>query len=375
MPEARHVAGLYVAFGLLAVLLLAPLMPPLQNCDEAAHVFRADQVSHFGLFGVRLTDGEFGGLIDAGLVQMQHQVAPLQSPARSAVTRSLYRTLDWGGLVPAGYPNTAVNPPFFYVPAALVADVARPAGIELPHALVLMRIAMGVATVLISALAIALAGGAALWFYTILLLPMSMALSAAICQDGLLLGCTALAGALLLRLRRQDTTRRIWCFLLACLLLAAVGMSRSPYVVFAALVLAAPMRLPWRLAGLAGITAPVLAWSIRAARYFPLPTRLDGIVSPPAQLLALATHPWRVPLVAVHTLMAGEGRLIRRSFIGQLGWLDIGLPDLYHLAAWAVLGCALLATIRAGALCRGGRWPATRPQYWEPWPPWRWRNT
>ncbi len=349
MLAPKYIAGYYTAFGLLAVLLLGPLMPPLQNGDEAAHVFRADQISHFGFLGVRVPDGEFGGPVDSGLIQLQHQVSPLQSPATFAVTRSIFRPLDWGAQVSAGYPNTAINPPVFYIPAAIAAALARSGGIELPLALVLMRIALGLASVLISAIAIALAGQAALWFYTILLLPMSMALSAAVSQDGPLLACTALAAALLLRMQTQHSVHRARYFLAACVLLAIVGMSRSPYVFFAALALAAPVRLSWRLAGLAGIIAAVLEWSSRAARYFPLPIRPNGIVSPSAQLLTLVTHPWRAPLLALHTLLANEG-LIGRSFIGQLGWLDIGLPGPYRLVAWAVLGLALLLTLRHGHL-------------------------
>jgi hypothetical protein len=204
LPTPKHIAAIYSAFGLLAVLLLGPLMPPLQNGDEAAHVYRSDQVSHFGLLGVRIPDGEFGGLVDSGLIQLQHQAAPLQSPSSHTVTRDIYRPLGWGAPVPIGFPNTAINPPVLYLPASCVAAIARSINIELPHALVLMRIAMGLATVLIAACAISLAGEAALWFFAVLLLPMSMAVSAAVSEDGPLLACTALAAALLFRLQADS---------------------------------------------------------------------------------------------------------------------------------------------------------------------------
>ncbi len=330
------------------MLLLAPLMPPLQNADEAAHAFRADQVSHFGLLGVRIPDGEFGGAADSGLAQLAKQTAPLRPASNRVVTREAFRPLPWGSPVPVGYPNTAINPPFFYLPASLAAALARSLGLGLPNGLVLMRLATGLATVAIGAWAIALAGGAALWFYAILLLPMSMSVSAAVAQDGPMLACTALTAALLLHLQRPGAAWPRPAFAGLCVLTAAVAMSRTPYLPFAALVVAAPVKPAWRAAGLSCVVVVVLAWAWRGAQYFPLPARADGVVLPSAQLRLLASHPWRLPLLAVHTAVA-NGVLISRSFIGQLGWLDIGLPRAYRDAAWACLGLALWTCLRGAA--------------------------
>ena len=93
------------------------------------------------------------------------------------------------------------------------------------------------------------------------------------------------------------------------------------------------------------VVVPVLAWTWRSAQYFPLPLRPDGVVLPSLQLRLLLGHPWRVPLLVVRTLAANEG-LIGRSFIGQLGWLDVGLPSAYRDAAWACLGLALWTCVR-----------------------------
>ncbi len=345
MPAPRTLAAIYAALALLAVLLLAPLMPPLQNADEAAHAFRADQVSHLGMLGIRIPDSEFGGDADTGLAGLARQTASLQSAAGRVVTREAFRPLPWGRPAPIGYPNTAINPPFFYLPAALAAAATRWRGVGLPHALVLMRLATGVTTVAVGALAIAMAGSAAVWFYAVLLLPMSMSVSAAVSQDGPMLACTALAVALLLYLRRPGPARPRLAFAGLCALLAAIAMSRSPYLAFAVLLLAAPVRPSWRAAGLFCVVVPVLAWTWRGAQYLPVPLRPDSVVVPSLQLRLLLGHPWRVPLLVVRTLAANDG-LIGRSFIGQLGWLDIGLPSAYRDAAWACLGLALWLCVR-----------------------------
>ena len=323
-------------------------MPPLQNADEAAHAFRADQVSHLGLLGIPVPDGEFGGAADSGLAQLASQTAPLQSASNRVVTREAFRPLPWGSPVPIGYPNTAINPPFFYLPASLAAALARSLGVSLPNGLVLMRLATGLATIAIGAAAIALAGNAALWVYAVLLLPMSMSVSAAVAQDGPMLACTAMAAALLLYLQRPDAAWPRPAFAGLCVLVAAVAMSRTPYLPFAALVVAAPVKPAWRVAALSCVVVVVLAWAWRGAQYFPLPPRPDGVVRPAAQLRLLASHPWRLPLLAVHTA-AANGVLISRSFIGQLGWLDIGLPRAYRDAAWACLGLALWTCLRGAA--------------------------
>ena len=347
MLRPSGIASLYAVFATLAVLLLGPMMPPMQNGDEAAHSYRADQVSHFGLLGMPISDGEFGGDADSGLAAVKEATAALPFHVEHKVTRAMVAALPWGAPKPIGYPNTAVNPPFFYAPAALMAVVARSFGVALPHALVLMRMAGGFASVAVGAVAIASSGNIAIWMFSILLLPMSMSLSAAITQDGLMSATAGLAAALYIHTARSDAARKGTGFLGLCVLLAVLGMSRAPYAALALLALTVPLPMRRRLAGFCSILVVVLAWSIRSALYFPPAIRANGVVSPFVQLTALALHPWRLAMLAWRTLPANDG-LIGRSFIGQLGWLDVDLPGTYRIVAWAVLLLAAAATWRAG---------------------------
>ena len=356
MTKPRSIALLYALYAALAGVLLATTMPPLQNADEAAHAFRADQASRLGLMGDVLGDGEYGGNVSTGLVALDHRMAVLRDDATRKVTRDAYTPVDWGPLTPAGFPNTAVNPPFFYAPAAIAAAAASRMHVALPHALVLMRLATSVTTTAICCLAIALAGDAAIWFFAVLLLPMSLAVSTAVSQDGPMLACTALATALFLYISRPHPKYPPAVFVVMCVLLTMLGMARPPYLAFSLLAAGAPVGRSWRAVGVACIFVCVLAWSLSSAVHLPLPHRPDGIVSPARQLLSLGLHPWRVPLLAVRSVRANDG-LIGRSFIGQLGWLDVSLPAFYYKLAWAGLALAAIAAWRPGppAVCASSR--------------------
>jgi len=348
MFSSRNVALLYGVFASLGLLLVATTMPPMQNPDEEAHAFRADQVSRLVPLGQILDNGEFGGTISAGLVDLERKTNGLHFHPELKATRAMTTPLAWGAPVPRGFPNTAVNPPFFYLPAAAMDSISRSAGIALPHALVLMRLANGLTTILIAATAIALAGDAAIWLFAVLLLPMSLAVSSAVTQDGPLLACGALAVSLYLHLRKPHSPHKVVSFAAMCVLLTMTGMARVPYFAFVLLILATPVRLSWRIIGMLFMSACVIGWSARSAAYFPLPHWPQGVVSPGLQVLGLATHPWRMPLLVVRTWQANDG-MIARSFIGQLGWLDVDLPSLYRRIAWAGLALAAILVWRRGS--------------------------
>ncbi len=349
MLRSRNVALLYCVFASVLVVLLALTMPPLQNADEEAHAYRADQVSRGVFLGQVLADGEYGGAVSGGLLELQRRTESLRFHPERKATREMCLPLPWGGPVASGFPNTAVNPPVFYAPAAVADVVARRTGMVLPRGLVLMRLAEGVVSVALGAAAIALGGESAVWLFAVLLLPMAVAVAAAVTQDGPMLGCTALAVSLYLHVRKPQAEFAGLAFAAMCVLLALVGMARVPYFAFVLLVAAAPVKRWWRVAGAVLMTLCVAAWSARSAAHFPLPVRVDGIVSPGLQVLSLVLHPWRVPLIAYRTFIANDW-FIAHSFIGQLGWLDVELPGIYREFAWAGLLLAGFASVRRGGL-------------------------
>jgi uncharacterized membrane protein len=245
----------------------------------------------------------------------------------------------WGAEAQTGFPNTAIYPPFFYLPAAGAASVLRNLGVDLPHALVLMRMATGLCAVAIAGTAIAVAGPAAIWLFAVLLLPMSLALTASLSQDSLMLACTALAVALYLRLRNAPARGRVE-YVAFCVILSVIGMARPPYAAFSLLILALPLRRATRAFACAGVLLSVLAWGLVNIRNVVLPRWQEGPAIPLEQLRGLAFHPGRLPALLAETWRV-QNELTSRSFIGLLGWLDVPLPNIYHHMAW--LGLALAA--------------------------------
>ncbi len=347
MNIAPRIAVLYALFACLAAGLLAPTMPPMQNADEGSHTYRADQVSHFGLVATRIDDGEIGGRVEAGLVAVSDKVNAMRFDPAAKVSRAMLAPMPWGPRVQATFANTAVYPPFFYLPAALMAVAARRLGTPLPHALVLMRLATAAVSIAISAAAIAIAGNAALWLFAVSMLPMTIALDAAVSQDGPMLACVALAVACHVRMRRERPARAGWLFACMCLMLTLAGMGRPPDAAFCVLALASPVRPSFRLAGLMAILAGTAAWSLLNASFVVLPPRVDGVVSPSSQLAGLLSNPLRLPSLLLHT-MRFSGDFLAMSFIGVLGWLNVVLPMYYYLCASAILVLAALGSWLSG---------------------------
>ncbi len=339
-------AGLFALYGTIAVLLLASIMPPFMNPDEVAHFVRADQVAHGGL--VARGGAAAPALIDANIIDVAARFAALIKTPALRVPRSFYAPANWGPRVTSAYPNTALYPPTLYLPAAVAIRIGQWMGLTVLPTLELARGAMGMASVLIGTLAIAVSGPAAIWLFAVLTLPMTLALMGALTQDGPMIALAAMAAAAWLRLQAMEAGRKpIWMTVM-CVCLALIGMSRPPYVALAALPLLTPwMTRAWRWAGAAFVALMVGAWSAISL----MQTRTDLMhyagSSAGAQAAGLLRAPWRVVPVAWTTL-AVHGPDYGRQFIGQLGWLDISLPGHYRLMAVAALTLAGLSAWRAG---------------------------
>ena len=347
MKQNTWIALAYMVVATLGLLLVAPTMPPFQNADELNHALRADQISHLGLLPEKLPDGEHGGWIDSGLLTATLPFTYIRFNQTAKVTRAMYAPQGWGPRGPAGFPNTAIYPPIFYLPEAVAFLVSRHLHLTVLQGLELARLAGGTTAIGLAAVAIWLCEAGALWFFTILLLPMAIALFAAVSQDGLMLACTALAACLVYRTKQIPSTL---CFSASVLLLVLIAAARPPYACFALVLILAQVSLRLRLAGITIIVGVALAWSAVVAKHVVLPIFPQGAADPRAQLLGLVVSPSRIlPLLAATWRAHGED--VQESFIGKLGWLDTDLPPYYHLLAWSVLVltgllCALSAAWR-----------------------------
>ena len=352
---AQWLAAAFVLYGLVATAFLAINMPPFQNPDEPAHFERAAQIADGGLIATRFStpgaDGSqhvtAGGSADPALMTAFSPFNALIFHPDTRATRSSWAlNVHWSNArVMTAFPNTAMYPPLFYAPSAIGVSVGRFTRMTVVQTLIVSRLLTGVVAVTIGAAAIACAGGAAAWLFTILTLPMSLSLIASPSQDALILTCSALAGALLVRALRWPSALNRKMLAGLTVTLGLVAMARPPYGALALLPLAlSTVRLRSRILAAAAVLLCAAAWSgITAAT---TSTNFGDFVGadPAAQMARLRGDPLLVVHVAWNTLtLYWRGYLI--GFVGQLGWLDTALPRAYHQTAKVMLGVAAMAAM------------------------------
>ena len=355
LRQPRLLAAAFVLYGLVAAVFLAINMPPFQNPDEPNHFLRAAQLADGGLLGTRFSttgaDGSphltAGGLADPAIMMALAPFNALPFHFDRRATRADWEPrVHWSGeRVMQAYPNTVNYPPFFYAPSAIGVLVGRVAKMTVVETLEVSRVMTGMAAVAVGAAAIASAGGAAVWIFMILTLPMSLSLIASSSQDGLLLACSALAGALVVRALRWPSNAN-WKLLAGlAVTLGLVAMARPPYGALAVLPLGlTKLQLRWRILAAAAIVGCVALWSgITAATALNNFGEFKGS-DPMAQMAYLLRDPFLFVHVARETLVQ-FWRYYLTQFVGQLGWLDVALPRAYHLAAQVMLGIAALAAM------------------------------
>jgi uncharacterized membrane protein len=363
LPTAYGLAVLFLLYGLIAAAVLSRLLPPFQNPDEPAHYLRAAQIADGRLLADRQTRTDAagavqtigGGLSDPAILAAEARFDPLIGTPAARDNAARWRPpVTWSKRHREflGFPNTAMYPPQFYLPAAAGVAIGRRAHLSVARSLEVSRLLTGVCAAALGAVAVACAGAAAVWLFAVLCLPMSLSLMASAAQDGLMLTASALAGCLFIRLARTAPAHPARGVALLGLALGSIAMARPPYILLALLPLALE-ELPWRLRLLGAAIAAGLgaAWSLVVLATSM--TDVGGFVGadPAAQAAWLLRQPWQFAAILTETLLIWWKSLVV-SFVGQLGWLTVALPPAYHAAALGVLALAALATALGGG---GGR--------------------
>jgi hypothetical protein len=345
-------AAAFLLYGLVAVVLLALVLPPFQNADEPNNFLRAVQIADGGLVGRRAMipqpDGHrqliAGGRVDRGVMAAFRPFSALVfHPETRAAPAMWAPAIGWSAARGwEGFPNSALYPPTFYLPAALAVGIGRAGGLAIVQTLVLARILTGTLAVAVGAVAILCAGPAAVWLFALLTLPMPLSLMASVTQDPLLLAATALATAMLVRgLRGPPLGRAARAALVGALCL--VAMARPPYAPLAVLpLLVAGGTWRGRLIAAATVVASAAGWSAISAA-----TALTNYgyflgADPAAQAALLLHDPLAIARVACATLSL-QWWFYLASFVGMPGWLDTWLPDWYYWTAVGLLGLAGVA--------------------------------
>jgi uncharacterized membrane protein len=325
-------------------------MPPFQNPDEPAHFRRAEHISRGHLIGNRYAEYNSGGETDANIGAANAPFYPIPFHSHVKATREMFAQADlvhWGGpTVEQHFPNTAIYPPFLYLPAVAGIWIGKAVDWPITDTLYLSRLLTGLCSLALAAVALALAGNAAPWLFSVLTLPMSLSLMAAVSQDGPMLGLAALAAAICLRMVRDGAPPFRHALAVLTVALMLIGMARPPYAALALLPLALPGTRPaarWLCAAL--VLGAVIAWSGLAAMVAQVIMVRTGTMPDPAlQIRFLLDDPIRIVSVAARTIAVMGGSYVIQ-FIGQLGWLDLALPRWFHGAAGIILLAALLGSM------------------------------
>ena len=341
-------AALFCVYAAIAVPAIALLMPPFQAADELNHAERANQIAAGGLLASRLDDdNRSGGAVDLGLDRLATVVGKLRFHREVKETRAMADQaagIGWGGKALMSFPNTAIYPPLLYLPSALGQLAAKAAHLSVLHGMILSRLLNGAIAASISAAAIAASGGLAPLLFTLLCLPMVLALFGSLSQDALIISLSALSATLLARMAAGRPG-----FALGCAALALATMARVAYLPLCLLPLLLPVPLHARLAATGGTVAAVLGWTL-LADHAVLPHRAS--VQMAQQLHALLRHPGLCPVLLRSTVQIQwvQGCPYCREAVGVLGWLDTPLPNPYYALAGLVLLAAFAASRGPGTL-------------------------
>ena len=342
--KPRFLAVLFCIYAAVAIPSIALLMPPFQAADEMAHAQRANEISHGELLATRFAGPlSSGGPTDIGILHLWTVFAGLPFQPGTKVTRSMEKrgaAITWGVSRPDTFVNTAIYPPLLYIPAAIGQGMGRLLHLSVVHGMVLSRLLDGVVSAGMGALAIGLAGDVAPLLFTLLCLPMSLALFAAVTQDGPIIALSALAATLFARGRLTGAGLTA-----AGTALALAAMARPVLLPFCLLPWLRPGLSPAvRVASTVLPIAAVLGWTVltdRMTLYTPLADQVA------AQTQALLLHPHLVPVLVWTTIQSQWLRDfdLFRTFVGVLGWLDTPLPMSYYAATAVMLLLAVLASL------------------------------
>jgi uncharacterized membrane protein len=172
-----------------------------------------------------------------------------------------------------------------------------------------------------------------------------------------MIGTAALATGLYINLLCSGRAHWRGAFVAMNLALACLAMGRPPYAALAILPLTAPgVPRAARCAGCGFVLAATAGWCWVAATRSGVDMGNFGEQDPAAQLRFLLHQPWDIFSIGWNTLHLYSKDYIV-EFIGQLGWLDVPLPSLYHKAAVAMLALAACACWAAGSGARARAWP------------------
>jgi uncharacterized membrane protein len=379
----------FVAFVLLFVIggaAFAVITPPGLNSDEPAHVYRAWQVAHGGLVsaeasGIKgISDGDPGGYVPTAWVQLfadAHFTRGFDDPTS-------FRDLDWSALRAMHddgerqwqtFTNTVQYPPVAYVPQVIALRLGEALHLGLYAQLLLGRVfgLLAVTGLFLGAARLIPVGR--LVVFAVGLFPSVVSQGAAFSADGVTIGLSVLATALVLRWALRSVPPGWWRWTVLGAVFVAVALVKPTYAPLAVIVLLVPVlqpaarRLrPLLAAGGVVLVAAVatLGW-LRATSW--VKDGVNPLNHPDAQKAFVLAHPasfvkatLRALFLDYPTGLTDQKGEIWRGVFGSFSWLRAPLPMAFVILLVIALVLAVLvvepherravAVLRRGVLWR-----------------------
>ncbi|UMM07559.1 DUF2142 domain-containing protein [Gluconobacter frateurii] len=327
---------LAMVWGLLSsccVLFLVFATPPMQVPDEQNHFLRVVQIARGGIVGIKLNPLDSGGKIPSDSIKFAHSYddLPFHYERKVDWSRVVGETdLRWkSDLQLAGFPNTVIYSPIFYIPSVVGIEIGRIFQRSIVTSFYIARIFSGIFCVVLGTLALMIAKRGVLLIAMLLSMPMVLFLFASCSQDGPLIAASALCAGLLTRLDENDElleTRWFWPVL--AILSGSILASKPPYILIAFIPLVLVPRHYWRQAAIcAGAAIGILmVWSLVGVHSTKVPFLPGQGVNSGKQLHFLLTHPTKIFPVLFHTFKY-FGMSFKQQFVGVLGWVDAPLSS------------------------------------------------
>ncbi|MBW2243722.1 MAG: DUF2142 domain-containing protein [Deltaproteobacteria bacterium] len=354
----------FVVLALLFGIGFALFTPPLQAPDEGRHLMRAYLISTGELLVEPRPNGPAQGMVPTSLLEMGRKFSGrlFRQPDEKVSWNDLSAEFDRKLAVEqtTAIPLPSQYSPLPYLPQAFAMGLVRLLDAAPVYALYLGRVLNLLLFVGLVALALAMLPAHRLGFLLIATLPMTLFEAASLGADGITVALALLFVALVLRegsragpLANRAVIELVGVAILLCL--SKVGY----WPITGAVLLLPASRFPTPRRRLA-VVGLVLAAGLLATGLWL--AALTGIEQPPAvhgaipsaQVSWILGHPTDAWGVLLRTMAEGGPGYVR-TFIGQLGSLDVLLPASVYLGyPLLILFCALLdggrrSPVRAGA--------------------------
>lgn len=338
--------------GLLGVLPLVLLTPPLQVADEPQHFERAYQISRLDLIGHAHGRGA-GAVLPASLSAMVRDVLGTNAIDADRVVAprplsqslaGLRRPLDPERVVFTDFAGAAPYSPLPYAPQAVAIALGRAAGMGPLALLYATRLANALAAIVLLALAVRIAPVARAAFAFAGLMPMALYQYASASPDAMTIATALLFTAIAARAIVRGWTGRT---VAAAALLGAVFCSHKLVYAPVLLVGLVPAMPGARLRGVVMNGVVVLFATGVAIGWLALNsglalTRLPG-TDVHAQAAFLIAQPMAFPSILWGNLRTDAARYLV-EMVGMIGWLAMPLPPTAYLLS--LLGMTLAILIR-----------------------------